>query len=101
MRTFAAGDGRVNALAYSPDSRFLIVDIREMPSRHPWMGFNCHPGRELVWWDWGAGTVHRRFRLRDSLYGEGGALADRGRGDWSPDSPALEVSFCVKPWRVA
>ena len=102
MRMFPAGDGRIHALAYSPDSRSLLVDVRGAPAHHPWMVFSYHPAQELVWWDWPAGTARRRFRLRDSLYGPGGALtAEDDRGDWDPQAAALDVSFCATPFRVA
>jgi WD40 repeat protein len=101
MRTFSVGEGWVNTLAYSPDSRSLIVDVRQRPQRHPFMGFTVQPVAELVWWDWMTGTPQRRFRLRDSLYGPGGALANKGREDWDPGSPAFDVSWCFAPWRIA
>src|SRR5262245_42900790 len=65
------------------------------------MGFEFRPVRELVWWEWATGQPGRRFRLRGSLYGPGGALAGTDRGDWQPDGLALDVSFCFGPWRVA
>ena len=86
MRTFSVGSGRIRTLAYSPDSRSLLIDVRGEPTRHPWMGFDCEPARELAWWDWPVGTPLRRFRLRDSLYGPAGALAGiEDRGDWNPE----------------
>jgi hypothetical protein len=102
MRTFSAGSGKVHALAYGADARLLVVDLRGEPTQHPWMGFPFQPARELVWWDWSEGAACRRFRLRDSLYGPGGALAgEDDRGDWSPDSPAFDVSFRPGLARVA
>jgi WD40 repeat protein len=102
VRTFPAGNGRVQTLAYSADCRFLVVDIRERLTRHPCLVSPVHPCRELVCWDWCAGAVHRRFRLRDSLYGPGGAITrEEDHGDWSADSPALDVAFRVSPWLIA
>jgi WD40 repeat protein len=102
MRTFSAGEGRVHALAYSPDSRSLVVDLRAAPGSDSLTEFDCSGARELVWWDWLSGTARRRFRLRDSLYGPGGALT--GPDDYpdsSPEEAAIDASFCVRPWRVA
>ncbi len=101
MRTFSTGTARVWTLAYSPDSRFLVVDSREVETGHPWMGFNYFPAWELVWWDWTAGVAHRRFRLRDSLYGPGGSqTGSSDRGDWNPEGRAFDVSFSFSPWRI-
>jgi WD40 repeat protein len=102
MRTFTVGDGRVHAITYSPNSRSLIVDVREELKEHPFMGYSFRPARELVWWDWTTGTVQRRFRLRDSLYGPGGAQTEGNeRGDWAPESAAFDVAWCPHPLRVA
>jgi WD40 repeat protein len=103
MRTFRAGAGRIHALAYSPDSRSLLVDLRPAQARqHPWLGFRYHPARELVWWDWAAAAEQRRFRLRDSLSGRWGELTGgEGPEDPNPEESALDVSFSVNPWRIA
>src|SRR5262245_28666823 len=101
MQTFRVGEGCVRQLRYTPDGKSLVVDVRGKPTGHPWMGFDFHPARELAWWDWAKGTATRRFRLRDSLYGPGGAQADTGRADWQPDGPAFDVSFCFAPFRAA
>jgi WD40 repeat protein len=107
MRTFVAGTGAVQRLAYTPDGRHLITDLREQPTDHPWMGFHVRPARELVWWDWARGEAVRRFRLRDSLYGPAGACryediaGEEAPGDRNPDEHAFDVSFSVEPLRVA
>jgi WD40 repeat protein len=103
MRTFRAGTGPIHALAYSPDSRSLLVDARAGEAReHPQVACDHDPARELVWWDWATGTAQRRFWLRDSLYGPRGALTGGDQDeDFDPQEPALDVSFCVNPWRVA
>src|SRR5215218_6625475 len=102
MRLFSAGAGWIQTLTYSPDCRFLITDLRGQPTQHSWMGFTCQPARELVWWDWLAGTAWRRFQLKDSLFGPGGAIEEENRhGAEASDSTALDVSFCLDPWRVA
>jgi WD40 repeat protein len=105
MRTFHAGDGRVHQLSYTPDGKCLVVDLRGKPQQHPNMGFDIHPAHELVCWDWSSGQSVRRFRLRDSLYGPGGACRAQAeemqRDDWQPDGPAFDVSWCFDPWRIA
>lgn len=107
MLTFPVGTGRVHALAYTPDSLSLVVDLRGEPQRHPCMGFTVRPATELVWWEIATGTTTRRFRLRDSLYGPGGCqtdpdrVGDDARPDWNPALPALDLSFCVSPLRAA
>jgi WD40 repeat protein len=101
MRSFQAGEQRIHRLAYSPDSRALVVDSRGEPMEHPWMGGTYLPARELVWYDWATATVQRRFRLRDVLYGPHGALSADGRQDRRPDHAALDVSFSLQPCRVA
>jgi WD40 repeat protein len=103
VQTFLAGEGRVHQLRYTPDGKLLVVDLRGEPTGHPWMGFDFSPSRELVWWDWAKGEPTRRFRLRDSLYGPGGAQTgtEEEREDWQPDGPAFDVSFCFDPFRVA
>jgi WD40 repeat protein len=69
------------------------------------MGYDVLPAKELVWWDWVSGQPVRRFRLRESLYGPGGACSagpdEEQREDWQPDGHAFDVSFCFSPWRVA
>src|SRR5262245_7499812 len=104
MRSFNAGNGRVQQLRYSPNGKHLVVDLRGGPTRHPFMSFDILPAKELVWWDWVSGQPVRRFRLRDSLYGPGGACRagpEDDREDWQPDGPAFDVSFCFNPWRIA
>jgi WD40 repeat protein len=105
VRTFSVGPGRVQALAYTPDSRSLVVDLRGTPQDHPWMGFSFRPATEITWWDILSGTATRRFRLRDSLYGPGGHQTsldeEEFRHDRSPNKPALDVSFRLDPPRVA
>src|SRR5262249_32969381 len=80
--------------------------LRGEPTRHPWLMLSVRPVRELAWWDWAARTLRRRFRLRDSLYGPTGAIhgpnkLHLGDRDRNPDQPALDVSFCPSPGRVA
>jgi hypothetical protein len=88
-------------LAYSPDSRSVVVDVRQEKRRHPFEGFPIRPVRELAWWDWTTGTAQHRFRLRDALNGPCGALAnEEDRGDWDP-AAAFDVSWCFDPWRIA
>lgn len=105
MRTFSVGDGRVQTLAYTLDSRSLIVDLRGEAQSHPWIKINVRPATELAWWDILSATARRRFRLRDSLYGPGGALSslesEEARRDWDPNGSAFDVSFCLAPLRVA
>ncbi len=105
MRSFSVGPGRVHTLAYTPDSRSLVVDLRGEPLSHPFMGFPVRPATEIAWWDIASGTVTRRFRLRDSLYGPGGhqtSLAGEVyRQDRQPDQPAFDVAFCFAPPWVA
>jgi WD40 repeat protein len=100
MRTFFAGDGRVQSLAYCPDGQSLIVDLRDPARDRLCSGCNL-PARELVWWDWRAASATRRFRLRDSLYGPGGANTGNANEDWSPEAGTLDVSFSVNPLLVA
>jgi WD40 repeat protein len=104
VRTFSTGAGRVHQLRYSPDGKYLVVDLREKRTGQPGASFNFRSARELVWWNWVTGEPVRRFRLRDSLYGPGGACSPRSgdeRGDWQSDAPARDVSFCFDPWRIA
>jgi WD40 repeat protein len=105
MRRFSVGDGRVQTLAYTSDSRSLVVDLRGEPQSHPWIRISFRPATELAWWDILSAIATRRFHLRDSLYGPGGALSSlesaEDRGDWNPNGPAFDVSFCVAPLRVA
>jgi WD40 repeat protein len=92
-------------LAYTPDSRSLVVDLRGEPQGHPWIGSPFRPATEMAWWDILSGTATRRFRLRDSLYGPGGHQTSLGeeqyRQDPNPNEPAFDVSFCLDPLRVA
>ncbi len=94
MRTFHVGDSQVTSLIYTLDSRQLVCDVRGPSRTHPWypnlpVG-QCH---ELSWWDWSSGVVNRRFRLRDSLYGENGVLLDTEDAvDRTPNETALDVS---------
>jgi WD40 repeat protein len=102
VRTFAVGEDRIHSLAYSADGGALLVDVRDEPRQHPCMASECLPARELVWWDWLAGAELRRFRLRDSLYGPRGAMEGvEGAEDSRPDEAALDLSFTVRPLRVA
>jgi WD40 repeat protein len=105
MRTFSVGSGRIQSLAYTPDSRSLLVDLRHEPQSHPCMGFTVHPATEIIWYDILSETATRRFRLRDSLYGPGGFVStvveEEQRPDPNPNKPALDVSLCLAPLWVA
>jgi hypothetical protein len=105
MHTFSAGSGRVQRLAFTPDGRSLVVDLRGELGEHPWLTIPVRPAWELAWWDTGADTPGRRFRLRDALCGPGGYQSARKDGrrreDDAPEEPALDVSFCVEALVVA
>jgi hypothetical protein len=104
MRTFSAGSGRVQGLAFTPDSCGLVLDLRGELRAHPWLGIPIRPAWEIAWWEASSGTALHRFRLRDSLYGPGGfqsSLDDEQRQDSAPEEPAFDVSFRVVPLRVA
>src|ERR1051326_3084510 len=104
MHMFSTGNGRVQSLAYTPDSRFIVVDVRAGPQGHPCMGFSVRPAVELTWWEIVSATATRRFRLRDSLFGPGGfqtTLDEDQRQDPNPNEPALDVSVCLSPVWVA
>src|SRR4051812_17600475 len=101
MRTFHAGAGRVHALAYSPDSRSLVVDLRPAETDHPTPALHRRPATELIWWSWAEGVPSRRFQLTDSLCGPGGALSDEEREHFGEGERALDASFCFDPWRIA
>jgi WD40 repeat protein len=106
VRSFLAGNGRIQAIAYTPDGASLVVDLRRPPTQHPWMGFDFRPAHDLLWIDRTTGESRRRFRLCDTLYGPGGTLGDSDQEDRQPDGPtldvsALDVSFTFAPFRVA
>jgi hypothetical protein len=60
MRSFSVGNGRLQTLTYTSDSRSLVVDLRGEPQSHPWIGFKFRPTTELMLFhafDWGCGPI--------------------------------------------
>lgn len=95
MKTFVAGTGRIQTLAFVGDGRQLLVDERDPLQPR---GLSSYPARKLVWWDWQTGPVARELRLRDTLY-DPAKTPDEwqeqllGESDTSPDQPARDVFF--------